>query len=36
MFFKKMGMFVSAFELLHEVRLTEDAITCLFAAGRQT
>ena len=35
-FFKSMGCFVSAFELLHEVCLYEDAITCLFSAGRQT
>ena len=35
-FYKKIGCFVAAFELLNEVSLTEDAITCLFAAGRQT
>ena len=34
--YKETGCFVSAFELLNEVELTEDAITCLFLAGRQT
>ena len=29
-----MGLFVSAFELLNEVSMIEEAITCLFAAGR--
>ena len=32
--YKNMGCLVAAFELLHEVSLTEDAVTCLFAAGR--
>lgn len=27
---------VAAFELLHEMSLTEEAVTCLFAAGRQS
>ena len=31
-----MGCFVAAYELLHEMSLIEDAITCLFAAGRQS
>ena len=35
-FYRETGCFVSAFELLNEVELTEDAITCLFLAGRQT
>ena len=35
-FNKKMGCFVAAYELLHEMSLIEDAITCLFAAGRQS
>ena len=34
--YKKIGSFVSAFELLNEVELTEEAIKCLFLAGRQT
>ena len=34
MLFKQMGCFVAAYELLHEVCLYEEAITCLFAAGR--
>lgn len=34
--FKSMGCFVAAFELLYEVSLIEESITCLFAAGRQT
>lgn len=34
--YKKMGCFVAAYELLHEVSLIEESITCLFAAGRQT
>ena len=36
MLYKSMGCFVAAFELLNEVQLTEDAITCLFSAGRMT
>lgn len=34
--YQEMGMFVSAYELLNEVELTEDAIKCLFLAGRET
>ena len=34
--YKGIGSFVSAFELLNEVELTEEAIKCLFMAGRQT
>ena len=34
--YKSIGSFVSAFELLNEVELTEEAIKCLFMAGRQT
>jgi hypothetical protein len=34
--YKSMGSFVAAFELLNEVELTEEAIKCLFMAGRQT
>lgn len=33
-FYKSLGCMVAAFELLYEVSLTEEAITCLFAAGR--
>jgi len=36
MFYKTMGCFVAAFEMLNEMSLTEDAITCLFCAGRTT
>ena len=36
MLFKNMGCFVAAFELLEQVSMTEEAITCLFAANRQT
>jgi hypothetical protein len=32
--YKSIGSFVSAFELLNEVELTEEAIKCLFMAGR--
>jgi len=35
-FNKELGCFVSAFELLNEVELTEDSILCLFLAGRET
>lgn len=34
--YKNMGAFISGFELLNEVELTEDAIKCLFMAGRET
>lgn len=30
------GLYMSAYELLREVELTEDAILCLAIAGRQT
>ena len=36
MFYKTMGCFVAAFEMLNEMALVEDAITCLFCAGRTT
>jgi hypothetical protein len=32
--YKSIGSFISAFELLNEVELTEEAIKCLFMAGR--
>lgn len=32
--YKGIGSFVAAFELLNEVELTEEAIKCLFMAGR--
>ena len=34
--YKSIGSFVSAFELLNEVELTEEAIKCLVMAGRHT
>lgn len=34
--FKTLGCYVAAFELLYEVSLIEESITCLFSAGRQT
>jgi hypothetical protein len=34
--YKSIGSFVSAYELLNEVELTEEAIKCLFMAGRET
>ena len=33
-FNKDIGLFVSAYELLNEVELTEESIKCLFLAGR--
>ena len=32
--YKKIGIFMSAYELLKSVGLLEDAIKCLFMAGR--
>lgn len=34
--YQKTGMFMSAFELLDAVELSEEAIKCLAMAGRQT
>jgi len=34
--YKSIGAFISAYELLSEVELSEEAIRCLFIAGRQT
>lgn len=34
--YKKIGSFMSAYELMVEVELDEEAIKCLFMAGRQT
>ena len=34
--YQEMAMFMSAYELLKEVDLSEDAIKCLYMSGRQT
>lgn len=34
--YMNMGVFISAFELLHEVELYEDCILALFLGGRAT
>ena len=34
--YQKMAMFMSAYELLKEVELSEDAVKCLYMAGRET
>jgi len=34
--YQSTGLFMSAYELLNEVELSEDAIKCLAVAGRQT
>ena len=35
-FFKDTGCFMTAFEMLKDIGLGEEAVTCLFMAGRQT
>lgn len=34
--YQSLGMFMSAYELLQDVELNEDAIKCLYMGGRQT
>lgn len=34
--YQQTGLFMSAYELLAEVELSEDAVKCLAIAGRQT
>jgi hypothetical protein len=34
--YKKVGVFMSAYELMKSVAMNEEAIKCLFMAGRQT
>ena len=34
--YQQMGMFISAYELLSEVELFEEAIKCLYIGGRKT
>jgi hypothetical protein len=34
--YETMVMYMSAYELLKEVELSEDAIKCLYMAGRET
>jgi hypothetical protein len=34
--YQKMGIFMSAYELMRTVAMDEEAIKCLFLAGRQT